>query len=43
MPEWLHRKLAVEAKHKFGTTKSKRAKAYIFGTLNRLKKKLGLH
>jgi len=39
MPKALHDKLARTAKKLFRTTKSKRAKKYIFGTLAKLKKK----
>lgn len=33
MPKILHEKLKKEARKKFGTTTSKRARKYIFGTL----------
>jgi hypothetical protein len=39
MPKRVHQKLKKQAKKKFGTTKSKRAKKYIYGTLNDIKKK----
>jgi hypothetical protein len=38
MPKKLKRKLKKQAKKKFGTAKSKRAKRYIYGTLNKKKK-----
>tara|TARA_R100000750_G_C2285406_1_gene72831 strand:+ start:31 stop:144 length:114 start_codon:yes stop_codon:yes gene_type:complete len=37
MPKKLHEKLKREALRKFGTTTSKRAKAYIFGVLNKVR------
>lgn len=36
MPEKLERELEAEAREKFGTTKSKRAQAYIYGTLRKV-------
>jgi len=39
MPKKLHEKLEREARKKFGTTTSERAKKYIYGTLNKVKKK----
>lgn len=39
MPKKVHDKLAREAKKKFGSTSSQRAKAYIYGTLNKIDKK----
>jgi len=33
MPKKLEEKLKREARKKFGTTKSKRARAYIYGTM----------
>jgi hypothetical protein len=39
MPKKLHEKLAKEAKKLFGSSKSKRANRYIYGTLNKLKSK----
>jgi len=38
MPKKLHKALEKQARKKFGTTTSERAKKYIFGTLNKLKK-----
>ena len=35
MPKKLELKLKSEAKKRFGTTKSKRARAYIYGTLRK--------
>lgn len=35
MPEALEKKLKEKAKVKFGSTKSKRASAYIFGTMRK--------
>jgi len=35
MPKKLEEKLKREARKKFGTTKSKRARAYIYGTLRK--------
>ena len=39
MPKELHDKLKREAKKKFGTITSERAKRYIYGTLSKAKKK----
>lgn len=39
MPKKMHRALKRQARKKFGTTASKRAKRYIYGTLNRYEKK----
>lgn len=39
MPKKLHEKLKREAREKFGTTTSKRAKAYIYGTLDKVEEK----
>lgn len=36
MPEELERKLKKEAKKKFGSTKSERARRYIYGTMRKL-------
>jgi uncharacterized OB-fold protein len=38
MPEALHRDLARRAMKLFGTTTSERAKAYIYGTLQKVEK-----
>lgn len=38
MPKALELKLQKEAKKKFHTLKSPRAKAYVYGTLNKIKK-----
>jgi len=35
MPKKLHRKLKTEARKKFGSTTSKRARKYIYGTLRK--------
>jgi hypothetical protein len=35
MPKKMERKLKSEARKKFGTTKSKRAAAYIYGTMRK--------
>ncbi len=35
MPKTLELKLKNQARHKFGTTKSPRAKRYIYGTLRK--------
>lgn len=35
MPKKLHKKLKREARKKFGTTTSERAKKYIYGTLRK--------
>lgn len=37
MPKKLHESLKRQARKKFGTTTSERAKRYIFGTLNKKK------
>jgi hypothetical protein len=39
MPEKMHRALKKTARKKFGSSTSKRAKRYIYGTLNKHKKK----
>ena len=39
MPKKLHEKLKREARKKFGTTTSVRAKRYIYGTMNKVEKK----
>ena len=36
MPKELEQKLMKEARKKFGTIKSDRAKAYIYGTMNKI-------
>lgn len=41
MPKALHEKLKREARKKFGTISSDRAKAYIYGTLAKAEKKKG--
>jgi hypothetical protein len=38
MPEKEHKKLNAAARRKFGTITSKRAKAYIYSTLRKIKK-----
>jgi len=38
MPKKLHEKLKREARKKFGTITSDRAKKYIYGTLSKVKK-----
>ena len=39
MPKELHDKLKRDALKKFGTTASERARKYIWGTMNKVKKK----
>ena len=39
MPKEMHKNLKKQARKKFGTTKSKRAKRYIFGTMAKHEKK----
>jgi hypothetical protein len=39
MPEAEHRKLNAAARRKFGTTTSKRAKAYVYSTLRKIKER----
>lgn len=39
MPEHAHKALKKTARKKFGTTKSPRAKRYIYGTLQKIEKK----
>jgi len=39
MPKELHEKLKREARKKFGTTTSEKAKRYIYGTLNKVEKR----
>jgi len=39
MPKALHEKLKREARKKFGTTTSDRAKKYIYGTMSKIEKK----
>ena len=36
MPKKLERKLKKQARKKFGTTKSKRARTYIYGTMMKM-------
>jgi len=39
MPKKAHEALKKQAKKKFGTTTSERAKKYIYGTLNKIEKR----
>lgn len=39
MPKKLHSKLRREARRKFGTTESPRARAYIYGTMAKIEKR----
>lgn len=39
MPKELHEKLKREARKKFGSTTSDRAKKYIYGTMSKIEKK----
>ena len=39
MPKELHEKLKREARKKFGSTTSERARKYIWGTMNKVEKK----
>lgn len=38
MPKEIHNKLKRQAIRKFGTTTSKRAQAYIYGTMHKIEK-----
>lgn len=40
MPKKAHKALNKAAKKKFGTTASKKAKAYVYGTLDKIEKKM---
>jgi len=39
MPKKLHNKLKREARKKFGSTTSTRARKYIYGTMNKIEKR----
>lgn len=39
MPKRMHRNLKRTARKKFGSTSSKRAKRYIYGTINKYRKR----